>query len=70
MVLCDCVGLIHLLHTELKQNETSINLALTQWTGNETPYQLSHHQIKKDLNMSANSKMKSTLLKSLILEPK
>jgi hypothetical protein len=45
------------------------HLALTQLTGNETRRQLSHRQMLKNSNKSANSSTKSKTLKSLIIWP-
>ncbi len=45
------------------------HLALTQLTGSETRRQLSHRQMLKNSNKSANSSTKSKTLKSLIIWP-
>jgi hypothetical protein len=45
------------------------HLALTQLTRNETPRQLSHCWMLKNLNKSANSKTKSNKFRSLIILP-
>jgi hypothetical protein len=45
------------------------HLALTQLTGNETRRQLSHRQMFKNSNKSANSSTKSETLKSRIIWP-
>ncbi len=45
------------------------HLTLTQLMGNETPRQLSHRWMLKNLNKWANSRIKSKTLKSLIIWP-
>ncbi len=55
-------------HSALTQSTWSL-LALTQLTGSETRRQLSHRQMLKNLNKSANSSTKSKTLKSLIIWP-